>query len=137
MIVASVPTCATCTYTFEGFLGYATPSIVAIEHSECEEGASSLRLEFCPRLGGGILTVTGTNLGFSDIVLVGASNCARTYGEIDKVTEIQCHLPAGISNDAAVVVIQASGSVTPQNESGSLGYRGCPRKTEPGDASCT
>eukprot|EP00808_Paulinella_micropora_P005719 g34204.t1 len=104
-------------------LSYAPPTLAAIQG--CSAAASpSTSAQDCPRTGGEILTITGSNFGSSEaVVLVGGQLCT----ELSHVaglehTKLTCRLPRGSGLNKTVMVIQRQAS----NNSLSLSYQQCP-----------
>jgi hypothetical protein len=105
-------------------LSYAPPSITAVKG--CTDSNSSTIN--CPRVGGLNLTVTGTNFGASNaLILVGGTLCSPTKHALDVVlahSTLFCTLPAGSSQSNAVLVLQSGSQIS--NNSQSLSYATCP-----------
>jgi hypothetical protein len=92
-------------------LNYAGPVVTKIEHEYCTLGESNTELTSCPREGGGLLTITGTNLGSSGaVVLIGAAFCGDLVHS--DTTLVVCTLPPGFRIDESLVFIQSGGTLS-------------------------
>jgi len=87
--------------------------------------SNSAALTECPRAGGGILTITGTNFGEDDaLVLVGANVCSSSgYEQENDSTTIKCRLPIGSNVFTGVLVIQKGGQVS--SSEATISYTQC------------
>ena len=101
--------------THEMLLGYAQPYVTRVEHVDCLPSNTSGSISFCPRGGGGILTVTGNNFGSTGaVLLIDGELCTDvTHDELSPHDRLTCTLPPGTAALAAIVFIQAGGSVAP------------------------
>ena len=122
-------------------LDYERPSITSLNHSNCS-ATSPVVLADCPRLGSGLLTVTGSNFGpQSAVVLVGSRICTGlTHDAANPSAAVYCTLPAGVEPGVLVLLIQSGGSVSAVGTS--LGYTQCvagtfQNGTSPSCAPCT
>jgi len=94
-------------------LGYADPYITRVAHVDCLPSNTSGSVTSCPRIGGGTLTVIGNNFGSADaVVLIDGELCVDVvHDEQSPHYRLRCTLPAGTAANAAIVFIQAGGSV--------------------------
>ena len=97
-------------------LGYASPLVTGLTHAGCVNGTfnNQPQLVQCAREGGGRLTVSGTDFGPSNaVVLIGAFPCLELeHDTIFPSREVTCVLPSGTLSQAAVTFIQSGGSFT-------------------------
>ena len=100
-------------------LGYAHPYVTRVEHVDCLPSNTSGSISFCPRGGGGTLTVTGNNFGSTGaVLLIDGELCTDvTHDELSPHDRLTCTLPPGTAALAAIVFIQAGGSVAPISNS--------------------
>ena len=111
---------------------YVYPRISRLEHSDCETESDNILVN-CPRSGGGILTVTGTDFGLDGaVILVGASICEISNHVSD--TEVQCVLPAGFQMNIGVIFIQSGGATS--NDDAFVSWVPCPGNAENFNGSC-
>ena len=96
-------------------LSYAQPNITSLSHDDCEgqsEPENSKYLVNCPRAGQGTLTITGTDFGADfAVVLIGSNVCENVVHNRNH-TELECVLPAGVTADNGVILIQNGGSMS-------------------------
>lgn len=107
-------------------LGYAQPEISRLNHDDCTVSSDLIHLENCPRAGGGLLTITGRNFGFSGAVsIVGSRVCANPVQPTS--LEIICELPSGQFPGEAVFIIQSGGALS--SGEAYISYVQCPPGT--------
>ena len=59
-------------------VNYAPPNITGISHVDCTADSNdALFLSDCPRVGGGVLTISGTNFGTNAAVMIGSMMCGN------------------------------------------------------------
>ena len=96
-------------------LGYAGPELTGVFHQHCISDKSNESVSLCPRAGGALLTITGTNFGSNyAMVLVGNHFCNEVVHDAqDPNGQVTCELPLGYSTGEAVLFVQNGGAVAP------------------------
>jgi len=93
---------------YNNFIGYAGPLMTSI--TGCVD--SGRTTNDCPRDGNNVLTITGSNFGSANaLVLVAGGVCSQVSINPSQ-TEINCFSPYGISRFASVVVLQSGGIIS-------------------------
>jgi len=118
-------------------LSYHRPSVVKVSgcRSDAENPKSAVD---CPRTGGEIITVLGSNFGPSEpIVMVGGVACERltsaeSYDQ-ESQDRVMCTLPAGSGSLKSVNIIQINGLIS--DRVNLVSYKKCPAgyKNAPND----
>jgi IPT/TIG domain/Tyrosine-protein kinase ephrin type A/B receptor-like len=105
-------------------LSYAYPNITSVQGCAVNSASST---SDCARIGNDNITVTGTNFGASDsIVLIGGQTCTNVAhaASPNAHTQVVCTTPSGTTTDRALILIQNNGEIS--SNTGTVSYKQCP-----------